>query len=183
MTNKYSVKDFGAVADGVSLDTVAVQKAVDFCSENGGGIVYFDRGRYVLSTIFLKDNVRIVFEEGTEILGSLNFYDYAQQEEIDFPIYQDASHTYFHLSMFVGLGVNNISITGKAVINMRSVWDEDGVRGSAIKHRGPKCIALKNCENIVISDLEINEVTDLAIYFAGCKKVDISSIKMRVYID
>ena len=183
MTNKYSVKDFGAVADGVSLDTVAVQKAVDFCSENGGGIVYFDRGRYVLSTIFLKDNVRIVFEEGTEILGSLNFYDYAQQEEIDFPIYQDASHTYFHLSMFVGIGVKNISITGKAVINMRSVWDEDGVRGSAIKHRGPKCIALKNCENIVISDLEINDVTDLAIYFAGCKKVDISSIKMRVYID
>ena len=182
MTN-YSVKDFGAVADGVSLDTQAVQKAVDFCSENGGGIVYFDRGRYVLSTIFLKDNVHIRFEDGTVILGSLNFYDYAQQEEITYPIYQDASHTYFHLSMFVGLGVKNISFTGKALIDMRSVWDEDGVRGSAIKHRGPKCIALKNCDNIQITDLEINNVTDLAIYFAGCNKVDISRIKMRVYID
>ena len=182
MTN-YSVKDFGAVADGVSLDTQAVQKAVDFCSENGGGIVYFDRGRYVLSTIFLKDNVHIRFEDGTVILGSLNFYDYAQQEEITYPIYQDASHTYFHLSMFVGLGVKNISFTGKALIDMRSVWDEDGVRGSAIKHRGPKCIALKNCENVQITDLEINNVTDLAIYFAGCNKVDISRIKMRVYID
>lgn len=184
MTEKrYSVKDFGAVADGVSLDTVAVQKAVDFCSENGGGIVYFDRGRYVLSTVFLKDNTHILFEDGTVILGSLNFYDYAQQEEIDFPIYQDASHTYFHLSMFVGLGVKNISITGNALIDMRSVWDEDGVRGSAIKHRGPKCIALKNCENIQIKGLELNNVTDLAIYFAGCNRVDISGIKMRVYID
>ena len=180
---KYWVKDFGAVADGVTLDTVAVQKAVDTCSANGGGIVYFDKGRYVLSTIFLKDNVRIVFEDGTVILGSLNFYDYAQQEEIDYPIYQDASHTYFHLSMFVGIGVNNISITGKALIDMRSVWDEDGVRGAAIKHRGPKCIALKNCNNVQIKDLEINNVTDLAIYFAGCNKVDISGIKMRVYID
>ncbi len=184
MTKKrYFVKDFGAVADGVNLDTEAVQKAVDFCSENGGGIVYFNRGRYVLSTVFLKDNVHIAFEDGTVILGSLNFYDYAQQEEIDYPIYQDASHTYFHLSMFVGIGVKNISITGNALIDMRSVWDEDGVRGTAIKHRGPKCIALKNCQNIQIKDLEINNVTDLAIYFAGCQTVDISGIKMRVYID
>lgn len=181
--NKYFVKNFGAVADGVTLDTVAVQKAVDACSANGGGEVYFDAGTYVLSTVFLKDGVRIVFADGCKILGSLNFYDYAQQEKIDYPIYQDASHTYFDLSMFVGRDVKDISITGKAYIDMRSVWDEDGVRGTAIKHRGAKCIALKNCENVVIRGLEMHNVTDLAIYFAGCENVDISDIKMRVYID
>ena len=179
----YNVAVFGAVADGVTLCTKAVQAAVDTCHKNGGGIVQFDGGRYVLSTVFLKDNVQINIPENAEILGSLNFYDFAQQEAIDYPIYQDASHTYFDLSMFVGRNCKNISVTGGGKIDMRSVWDEDGVRGEAIKHRGPKCIALKECENVVISGLEINNVTDLAIYFAGCENVDVHGIKMRVYID
>ena len=179
----YNVKDFGAIADGKTLCTKAVQKAVDFCHENGGGIVRFNRGRYVLSTIFLKNNVTIEITKDTEILGAESYYDYAQEEQVDYPIYQDSSHTYYHPSMFVGIDCENICITGGGKIDMRSVWDEDGVRGEAIKHRGAKCIALKNCKNIEVSNLEINNVTDLAIYFAGCENVDIYGIKMRVYID
>ena len=64
---------------------------------------------------------------------------------------------------------------------MRSVWDEDNVRD--IVHRGPKCIALKECNNIEIHGLQIYNVTDLAVYFAGCDNVNIHHLKMRVYID
>ena len=179
----YNIKDFGAVADGKTLCTQAVQKAVDECSVNGGGIVRFGGGRYVLSTVFLKSNVTIELPEGTEILGAESYYDYAQEEKIDYPIYQDSSHTYFHPSLFVGIDCENIKITGGGKIDMRSVWDEDGVRGAAIKHRGAKCIALKNCKKVEVSNLEINNAADLAIYFAGCENVDIYDIKMRVYID
>ena len=179
----YNVRDFGAVADGKTLCTKAVQKAVDECSANGGGIVSFAVGRYVLSTVFLKNNVTIEIPTCTEILGAESYYDYAQEEKVDYPIYQDSSHTYYHPSMFVAIDCENICITGGGKINMRSVWDEDGVRGEAIKHRGAKCIALKNCKNVEISNLEIYNVTDLAIYFAGCENVDIFGIKMRVYID
>jgi len=179
----FNVLDFGAKADSFTLDSPAVQKAIDVCSENGGGTVFFPKGIYVLATVFLKSNVHINFEDGTDILGSLNFYDYAQQEEIDYPLYQDASHSYFHLAMFVGKNCDNISITGKAKIDMRSVWDEDGVRGERIRHRGPKGISLRECNNVTITDIDIENVTDLAIYFAGCNDVDIHDVKMRVYID
>lgn len=179
----FNVLDFGAVANGVESDTAAVQAAVDACSEAGGGKVYFPAKHYVLATVFLKNNVHIEFETGTVILGDLNFYNYAQQEQIDYPIYQDASHTYFNLAMFVGRNVNNIAITGRAYIDMRSVWDEDGVRGTEIGKRGPKFISLRECDDVLISDLDINNVTDLAIYFAGCNNVDIHGIKMYVYID
>ena len=179
----YSVKEFGAVADGITLCSEAVQKTVDCCHANGGGIVRFEGGRYVLSTVFLKSNVTIEIPEGTELLGAESYYDYAQEEKIDYPIYQDSSHTYFHPSMFVGIGCENIKITGGGKIDMRSVWDEDGVRGEAIKHRGAKCIALKECKNIEISNLAIVNVTDLAVYFAGCENVDVYGLKLRVYID
>jgi len=179
----YETKDFGAVADGKTLNTKAVQKAVDECSHNGGGVVRFDRGRYVLSTVFLKSNVVVEIPEGTEILGAESYYDYAQEEKVDYPIYQDSSHTYYHPSLFVGLDCENVKIAGGGRIDMRSVWDEDGVRGEAIKHRGAKCIALKNCKNVEISNLGIYNATDLAVYFAGCENVDIYGLKMRVYID
>lgn len=179
---KYQVEDFGAIADGKTLCTEAVQKAVDACSKDGG-VVQFGAGRYVLSTVFLQSNVTIEIPAGTEILGAESYYDYAQEEKIDYPIYQDSSHTYYHPSMFVGLGCENVKITGGGKIDMRSVWDEDGVRGEAIKHRGAKCIALKECNNIEISNLEIVNVTDLAVYFAGCENVDVHGLKLYVYID
>ena len=177
----YNVKEYGAAADGVTNDTAVVQKLVDECNAQGGGTVYFPVGEYVLATVFLKSNVRIELAEGALILGALSFYDYAPEEKIDYPLYQDSSHSYFDCSMFVGRDCENITITGKGKIDMRSVWDEDNVRD--IVHRGPKCIALKYCENVEISGLEINNVTDLAVYFAGCENVDVFGLKMRVYID
>ena len=182
-TKIYQVKDYSVYSNQETLCTKAVQKAVDECSASGGGIVRFEAGRYVLSTVFLKSNVTIEIPEGTEILGAESYYDYEQEEKIDYPIYQDSSHTYYHPSMFVGIDCENVKITGGGKIDMRSVWDEDGVRGEAIKHRGAKCIALKNCKNVEISNLEIYNVTDLAIYFSGCENVNIFGIKMRVYID
>ena len=179
----YNILDYGVVADGITLCTKYVQKLIDKVSENGGGTIFFPSGNYVLSTVFLKNNVTIHLDEGVKLLGSLNFYDYAQQEEINYPIYQDASHTYFDLSMFVGRNCENIAIVGEGMIDMRSVWDEDGVRGAEIRNRGPKCIALKECRNVTLSDFSIYNASDLAIYFAGCENVDIHGLTLKVYID
>jgi len=177
----FNVTEYGAVADGKTLCTEAVQKAVDTCNVQGGGTVLFPKGTYVLATVFLKSNVRIQLEKDALILGAPSFYDYAPQEKLDYPLYQDASHSYFDCSMFVGKNCENIAIVGEGAIDMRSVWDEDNVRD--IVHRGPKCVALKECNNVEISGLKIDNVTDLAVYFAGCENVDVYGLKLRVYID
>ena len=179
--NIYNVKAFGAKADGVTLDTCAVQKAVDVAHQNGGGKVLFSKGTYVLSTVFLRSNVEIYIPAETTVLGSLNFCDYAPDEKVDYPLYQDASHSFFDCSMFVAKDCHNVSICGDGTIDMRSVWDEENVRDMV--HRGAKCIALKNCENVRIDGLTIFNVTDLAVYFAGCVNVEVFNLKMRVYID
>lgn len=181
MKKVYNVLKYGAVADGKTLNTKAVQSAIDECNIQGGGTVIFPAGVFVLSTVFLKSNVHIELSENTVILGSSDFYDYCPDEKVDYILYQDASHSFFHCSMFVGINCDNISITGKGKIDMRSIWDEDNVRN--IVHRGAKCIALKECCNVEISDITVNNCTDLAIYFAGCNNVDIHGIKMRTYID
>ena len=177
---KYNVIDFGAVADGKTLNSAAVQSAIDECNKNGGGTVLFPNGQFVLSTVFLKSDINIELSEKTEILGSLDFYDYRPDEKVDYPLYQDASHSFFNCSMFVGIGCKNVSVRG-GKIDMRSVWDEDNVRN--IVHRGAKCIALKECDGVKINGITVNNCTDLAVYFAGCENVDVHGVKMRTYID
>ena len=177
----FNVTEYGAIADGKTLCTAALQRAIDECNAAGGGMVLFPAGTYVLSTVFMKSNVHIHIEKGALILGAPSFYDYAPQEKIDYPLYQDASHSYFDCSMFVAKGCENIAIYGEGAIDMRSIWDEDNVRD--IVHRGPKCIALKECVNVEVSGLKIDNVTDLAVYFAGCENVDVHHLTMRVYID
>ena len=88
-----------AIEKTVDLQTKAVQKAIEECGANGGGIIRFVGGRYELSTVFLRSNVTIELAENTEILGAATFYDYAQHEQIDYPLYQDASHSFFHTSL------------------------------------------------------------------------------------
>ena len=175
----YEVEDFGACGDGVTLCTLAVQRAVDACGKDGGGTVLFSNGAYVLSTVFLRNNVKVEIRAGVKILGSLHLDDFRPDERVDYPLYQDASHSFFEHSLFVGVGCNRIALVGGGEIDMRSVWDEENKRN--MNRRGAKCVALKNCTDVEIADLRIVNATDLAVYFAGCENVDIHGL--RVYID
>ena len=104
----FNVIEYGAIADGETLCTAALQKAIDECHAAGGGTIVFPEGVYVLSTVFMKSNVRIHITKNALILGAPSFYDYAPQEKIDYPLYQDASHSYFDCSMFVAKGCENM---------------------------------------------------------------------------
>ena len=72
----YDVRAFGAVGDGVTLDTKAIQKAIDTCAEAGGGEVYLQGGTFLSGTIRLKSNVTLQVEAGATLLGSTNIADY-----------------------------------------------------------------------------------------------------------
>ena len=176
---KINVTKYGILPNTGKLLTKEFQELID--NNPGSNIFYFPKGEYMLSTIHLRDDVTIKIAKEAKILGSNNFYDYERHEQIDYPIYQDASHTYFNTSLFLGIGCQNIKILGPGVIDMQSIWDEDNIRD--IVHRGAKCIALKECNNVEIDSLTILNATDLAVYFAGCNGVKITNNKLRVYID
>lgn len=177
----YKIEEFGAVADGVFLNTVPVQKAIDHCSRAGGGQVVFSKGDYVLSTVFLKDNVEIIIEKDARILGSLNFGDYAPLEKVDYVLYQDVSHSFFHCSMFVAIDCKNIAVRGKGTIDMRSVWDEQNINNMV--NRGAKVIACKCCDNVIVQGLTVLNATDLAIHFSHSQNILVDDIYAYVHID
>ena len=176
---KIDVTKNGITPNTGELLTNKLQKLIDEAPRNS--VIYFPRGDYMLSTIHLKNDMTIKIGRGARILGSHNFYDYERHEKIDYPIYQDASHTYFNTSLFLGIGCHNINILGPGRVDMQSIWDEDNIRD--IVHRGAKSVALKECDNVLIDGVTFLNSTDLCIYFAGCSNVTVSNCKLRVYID
>ena len=77
----FYARDFGAIPDGVTMNTASIQAAIDFASSRGGGRVVLDQGDYVSGSIYLKDNVTLHIEKDAVLLGSLNPYDYIKDPD------------------------------------------------------------------------------------------------------
>jgi polygalacturonase len=109
----YDVRAFGAVDDGETVNTKAIQAVIDACAEAGGGTVFFPAGRYVTGTLFLKDGVRLDLDMAATILGSTNIDDYPVNS-CDFPSRSDA---YTSRALIWGEGLTDVGITGHGTID------------------------------------------------------------------
>lgn len=181
--NTYNVRDFGAMADGKTLDNMAINNAIEACAANGGGQVYLPAGNYLCGSIRMKSNVELHLSSGATIIaapGYLNAYD--ESEPFDGPEYQDGGHTYFHNSLIWAESQENISITGFGRI------DGDGLTKKDTEHlgealggsigTGDKAIALKLCHNITIRDITIFRGGHFAIIVTGCENGTIDNVKI-----
>ncbi len=74
----YFVNNYGATNDGKTLATPFIQRAIDECAKNGGGIVTFKPGAYLMGSVFLKSNVHLRIDEGVLLRGSTSFDDYPE---------------------------------------------------------------------------------------------------------
>ena len=77
----YLVTDFGAKADGETLNTAIIQAAIDYVSSHGGGRLVFKGGDFVTGSIYIKSDVTLHIEEDARILGSLNPWDYVRDKD------------------------------------------------------------------------------------------------------
>ncbi|MDF1513641.1 MAG: glycosyl hydrolase family 28-related protein [Anaerolineae bacterium] len=73
----YDIRDYGAVGDGKTLDTAAIQAAIDACAVAGGGYVQVPNGTYVTGTVRLRNGVTLVLSVNATLLGSTDIADYA----------------------------------------------------------------------------------------------------------
>ena len=146
-TSIYDVHTFGAIGDGATLDTKAVQAAIDKCSAAGSGIVLVTNGNFVVGTIYLKSDVTLRIAPGATILGSTNIADYTT--DTDRTMYNEP---YMNRCLIFARDSKNITIEGGGTI--------DG-RGHAFPNKGdrdrnrPKMIRLIHCSHIRAHDITL----------------------------
>lgn len=108
----WNVKDYGAKDDNKTINTKAIQTAIDDCAKAGGGTVMLDGGTFISGTLLLKSNVNLNITENTVLLGSINPNDYPVVDP-----FIDATGQ-FRGQCFIGaVDVENVAITGKGTIN------------------------------------------------------------------
>ncbi len=169
----YDVREFGAAGDGKTLDHTAINRAIDSCVAHGGGRVVLSAGTYLCGSIRLKSNVELHISAGATILaapGSMKAYD--ESEPWEGPAYQDGGHTYFHNSLIWAVGQQNVSITGRGMIDGKGLTKKDTEKGGNLQGgsigTGDKAIALKECRNVLIRDITIFRGGHFAIIMTGC---------------
>jgi hypothetical protein len=100
----YDVKTFGATGDGKTLDTQAVNKAIDAASAAGGGTVVFPAGTYLCYSIHLKSNICLWLDQAATIVAAENPMDpnaagYDAPEPNEWDPYEDFGHSHWHNSL------------------------------------------------------------------------------------
>ncbi|MFN8292908.1 MAG: glycosyl hydrolase family 28 protein [Chitinophagales bacterium] len=109
----FSVTAFGAVGDSITLNTVAIQAAIDSCHNSGGGKVVIPSGIFLSGTIRMKSDVELQIDSGGVLKGSANLNDYP----IITPLLRTYADEYVQRSLVYAEGVRNIAFTGKGRVN------------------------------------------------------------------
>ena len=176
----FDVRTFGATGDGKTLDTAAINKAIEAASAAGGGTVLFPAGSYLSYSIHLKSDVSLYLDQGATIIaadvpaqGAGGGFDLYEPNEWD--KYQDFGHSHFHNSLIWGEGLGNIAILGYGRIWGRSLSRGQGAQTPGV---GNKSISLKNCHNVLLRDFSILHGGHFGILATGIDNFTLDNLKI-----
>ena len=179
----FNVTDYGAVGNGTTLCTKAIQKAVDACATAGGGTVYIPAGKYLSGAIFLKSNVTLNVSEGATLLASKNFEHFPPFK----PGWRIQSDDTRVSSLITGCDLENVAVTGRGTLNGqgRVWWDafnkdkssKDGEQ-KILSHGRPRVINLYRCRDVLIEGVKIINSPSWTAHLVGCDNVVVDGISI-----
>ena len=141
---------FGAVADGVHLDTLPLQQAIDACASAGGGVVRVPPGRYLCTTLHLKSNVTLELVEGARLTGSTDVGAYTA------PV---SAKWNWNRALILIEGATDVAIVGPGVIDGVHAFDPTGEE----KMRGPHTVVLKDATRVRIQGVRFENSANYAV--------------------
>ncbi len=176
---KHNVRDFGALGDGIHLDTAAIQRAVD-----AGGCVYFPAGTYLTGTVYLKSGGGLELDVGAVILGSPDPADYNRDDFCP----QNETCPEEHVSgahLIVAVEQEDIFITGHGRIDGNRKAFTDTVRADApflfryAPWRPAQMIYFCECRQVELRGVAFDHAPYWTILLHGCEEVNVHDIRIR----
>lgn len=173
---KYNIINFGAVADGITDNAIAIQQAIDEAANHGGGIVIVPRGFFVIGPIRLKSKVELNLQKDAFLLGSTNRLAYGNGSAE---------------ALLSATRQSHVSITGKGTIDGRGMEVvknlithlQNGVlvdkqfRTKAPEERNrPKILTFVDCTDIKITGITLKNAASWVQEYRLCDKVRIDHV-------
>lgn len=167
-----SITRFGAVADGKTVNTISIQKAIDAVSEQGGGFVIVPSGKFLTGTIVLKSGVVLYLVPGSVLMGSAKIEDYPEM----IPSYRSYTDNYTQRSLIFAEKQRNIGIMGYGRIHGQGEqFKEDE---NKIYKLRPNLIRLIECKEVNLEGITYENGAMWTVHLLACKNVRCSNIKI-----
>lgn len=176
----FNVRDLGAMGDGVTLDTAAIQKAFDACKKSGGTVV-FPAGNYVSGPLALKgSHITVQLDEGATLSATTNHAAFLKTRSGDWLAAKTSGEFDPFFSIKDG---EDVTLTGKGVIegNGQVWWAEaekarQKVSGYTLPR--PNLIVPQRINNLRVNGITIQNSPKFALVPTECEDVWIEGVKI-----
>lgn len=170
-----NVRTYGAVGNGKTKDTAALQRAIDACAETGG-VVRLANGTFLTGPILLKSHITLEVDKGATLLGSPDAEDYPPVDMVN-------PHT--PQPLISSLDAEDITITGGGVIdgNGEPFWERARAnpgKGNKIAgaHTRPRLIVFDRTRHIDMHDITVENSASWQITPLDSSDIDIHDIRV-----
>jgi len=175
----YNIRDYGAKGDGKTLDTAALQAAIDACTNDGGGTVLVPSGTFVIGTVELKSNVTLHLVASGKLLGSADGKQYHAVDAI--PLTGDHTLNDGNWALLFAVNAKNIAIEGPGTIDGQGAQFHSAVRGTPPPsglggNRRPYHFLAYRCEGLVVRNIDLLDCAYHSIRIIQSKRIYLDSI-------
>lgn len=188
----FDVRAYGAVGDGRAKDTVAVQKAIDACAEDGGGRVVLPSGTYLTGSVYLKSHVEFHLAKGARLLGSPDLSDYCDQTTYP-QNWGSVAEGWGPQHLLLTLEQEDVAITGEGTVdgNGRAFFDmseplyvgssawRKGIHVAKDRKRPGQTIVFIESRDIRVEGVRFEDMTCWSCFFYGCERVRVKGVTVR----
>jgi polygalacturonase len=186
----FDVTRFGAVADGRTSSTSALQRAIDAAAKTGGGMVILPPGNYLSGALFLRNHVHLYLSPGATLLAS--------DRPEDFPPIkgrEEGVERNVHASLITGVDLEDVSVTGPGILDGQGApwWKADEVNrkmrldakvpreaeepaGAPLRWPRPRMINFVRCRNVLVDGVTLRDGAGVNIHLLYCQDVVVNGI-------
>ena len=178
---RFPITDFGAIGDGHTLNTAAIQSAIDHSSQAGGGVVVVPEGTFMSGAIFLKPGVNLRVEKGGVLKGSNQLKDYL-------PVgVSETERGRQPFALVNALDLTGVEVSGEGVIdgNGQRWWDEYWVLRNtkdpdlAFKTRRPRLLHFTSCKQVRVAGLHLQNQAVWCLHLQFCEDAVAEDLTIR----
>lgn len=167
------IRTFGAIGDGHTLNTAAIQRAIDACATAGGGKVRIAGGRFVTGTIRMKDKVTLHLDKGAVLLGSTNLADYATD------VIGAVEAPAFNRCLIYAHAVKGIGFSGHGLIDARGSQQAFPVKVGERLGERPMLMRLVDCQEVSFSSVSFKNSASWGLHLLNCDRVRFDKIRIE----
>lgn len=167
-----NIRDFGALGDGKTKDTLAVQQALDRCSVLGGGEVFVPAGEFLTGALVLRSNTLLRLDDGATLHGSPDLADYPLTQ-----VRWEGKWIKGYIGYISAMDADNIGIIGKGKIVGNTAIKGRVDRQTQIRH--PALLEFTSCKNIQVEDCFTQQNDMWSIHPTYCENITFKNVTVN----